>query len=64
MDALVSTGDEGRVNHAKSLGEPEKGYDPGVSEWENLARVNASSSLGEHIAQWKPTGGSEPSQYP
>ncbi len=35
MDALVLTGDEGRVNQAKSLGEPEKGFDPGISEWEN-----------------------------
>ncbi len=32
---MALTGDEGRVNQAKSLGESEKGFDPGVSEWGN-----------------------------
>ena len=32
---MALTGDEGRVNFAKSLGESEKDLDPGVSEWGN-----------------------------
>jgi hypothetical protein len=35
---LVSTGEEGRVNLAKSHGEPERGIDPWVSEWGNLIK--------------------------
>ena len=37
MNALVPTGDEGRAHAAISLGERLGRYDPGISEWGNLA---------------------------
>jgi len=35
VDVLVSTDEEGRVNQAIILGESERDFDPGVSEWGN-----------------------------
>src|SRR5215470_20212853 len=49
---------------AISLGEPQTGFDPGISEWGNPVGVNALPSRSEFIAPTKLTGGSEPSQYP
>jgi hypothetical protein len=35
VDALAEAGDEGRGKAALSLGEPQAGIDPGISEWGN-----------------------------
>jgi hypothetical protein len=37
VDALATTGDEGRGMTAISLGELQASYDPGISEWGNPA---------------------------
>jgi hypothetical protein len=38
VDALADDGDEGRGKAAISLGEPQVGIDPGISEWGNPIR--------------------------
>ena len=64
MDALASGGDEGRGRLRYASGSRQTGYDPGISEWGNPARVMSSHSLAEYIGLGKRTRGSETSQYP
>ena len=64
MDALASGGDEGRGRLRYASGSRQTGYDPGISEWGNPARVMSSHPIAEYIGFWKRTRGSETSQYP
>ncbi|GEM_PF-3544408 len=49
---------------AKSLGEPQAGFDPGISEWGNPHGVNSMYPILNKIGMEKTTGGTETSKYP
>ncbi len=63
MDALALEGDEGPWQAAISLGEPQAGFDPGISEWGETRRDELSLQPAEYIGRYELTQGSEPSQY-
>ena len=64
MDALASGGDEGRGRLRYASGSRQTGFDPGISEWGNPARVMSGHPCAEYIGIWEQTRGSETSQYP
>ena len=64
MDALASGADEGRGSLRYASGSRQPDFDPGISEWGNLAPFMGCRRLLNEIGRLVGTRGSETSQYP
>ena len=64
MDALASGADEGRGSLRYASGSRQPDFDPGISEWGNLAPVMGCRRRLNEIGRLVGTRGSETSQYP
>ena len=64
MDALASGADEGRGSLRYASGSRQPDFDPGISEWGNLAPVMGCRRRLNEIGRLVGTRGSETSHYP